>query len=81
VNEKANNSQVKPLAVNTSFSGVFSFITKALLNETYIIKALSQESNTTANPLEFETLMDKLVIDYRVPTKRLRRYSKRSHQL
>jgi hypothetical protein len=79
-NEKANDSQVGPLAVDASFGGVFSFTTEASLNETYTIEALSQESNTTADPPESETSMDELAIDYRLPAKRLRRHSKRSHQ-
>ena len=79
-NERANDSQVGPLAVDASFGGVFSFTTEASLNETYTIEALSQESNTTADPPESETSMDELAIDYRLPAKRLRRHSKRSHQ-
>jgi hypothetical protein len=67
------------LAVNTGFSGVSSFTTSALLDETYIIKALSQESNTTADPLESKTSVDELTLDYRLLAKRLRRHLKRSH--
>jgi hypothetical protein len=76
-NERANDSQVGTLA---GFSGVSSFTTGASLDETYIIEALSQESNTSADPPESETSTDELALDYRLPAKRLRRHLKRSHQ-
>ena len=79
-NKRANDSQVGTLAVDASFGEVSNFTTDASLDETYTIEALSQESNTTADPPESETSMDELALDYRLPAKRLRRHSKRSHQ-
>jgi ERCC4-type nuclease len=87
-NKKVNDSQIRTLAVNASFGGISSFTTEDSLDEAYTIEALSQESRTslnegsniTADPPESKTSMDELAIDYRLPTKRLRRHSKRSHQ-
>jgi hypothetical protein len=58
--------------VDASFDRVSSFTTDALLDGTYTIEALSQESNTTADPLESETLMNELTLDYAPLTKRSR---------
>lgn len=79
-NERANDGQVGTLAVDAGFSGVSSSTTGASLDESYTIEALSQESNTTADPPESEPSTDELALDYRLPAKRLRRHSKRSHQ-
>ena len=80
MNKKVNDNQVETLTVNVSFDGVSSFTTDVLLNETYTIKELSQESNTITDSPESETLMNELALDYRLSIKRLRRHLKRLHQ-
>lgn len=87
-NERANHSQVEALAVDASFGGFSSFTTEESLDEAYTMETLSQESRTSLNegsninadPPESETSTDELAIDYRLPAKRLRRHSKRSHE-
>jgi hypothetical protein len=81
-NKRANDSQVRKLTVDASFT------TGASLDETDTIEALSQESQTSLNkdsyttvdPSESEISMDELASDYRFSAKRLRRHLKRSHQ-
>ncbi|ERF69373.1 hypothetical protein EPUS_08645 [Endocarpon pusillum Z07020] len=88
-NEKVNDSQVGTLAVDASFGGISSFTTEDSLDEAYMIEALSQESRTSldegsniaTDPPESETSTDKLTINYSLTAKRLKRHSKRSHQL
>ena len=82
-NERANDSQVGRLAVDESFGRVSNF-TEASLDEAYMIEALSQESltslnkgsNATADLPESETSMDELALNYKHPTKRLKKDSK-----
>ena len=87
-NERANESQVGPLAVDASCGLVSSFASEASLDEHYTIEHLSQEprtslngdSNTTANLQESETSTDEPVLDYRLLAKRSSRRSRQSHQ-
>ncbi|KAL9120286.1 MAG: hypothetical protein Q9187_003157 [Circinaria calcarea] len=82
-NKRANDSQVGRLAVDESFGRVSNF-TEASLDEAYTIETLSQESltslnkgsNATADLPESETSMDELALNYKHPTKRLRKDSK-----
>ncbi|KAL8932935.1 MAG: hypothetical protein Q9211_006046 [Gyalolechia sp. 1 TL-2023] len=76
-NKRARDSQVETVAMDASVAGVASFTTDASRDETYTVEALSQESNTTADPPESETSTDELTLDCRLPVKRLRRHSKR----
>lgn len=60
MNKRANDSQVKILAINASLGRVFSFLTEALLDQAYTIKTLSQKSQTSLNcSIESEILVDK----------------------
>ena len=80
-NERVNDSQVRPLAVDASLGGVSSFTTEASLDQAYTIETLSQksqtslkkDSNTTADPSKSETSRDELAVDCKLRAKRLRR--------
>lgn len=48
-NERANDSQVRTLAVDASLGGVSSFPTEASLDQAYTIETLSQKSHTSLN--------------------------------
>lgn len=69
VNKKANNSQVKILVIDTRLDKVSRFITKASLNQAYMIELLSQksqillnkDSNTAVNFSDSEILIDEFV--------------------
>ena len=78
-NERAADSQVRTLATGASFSRVSSFTNGEPLSQESQT-SLKKGSTTTADPPESETSMDELALDYRLPAKRLRRHSKRSHQ-
>ena len=81
-NERADNSQVEMLAVDTSFDEFSGFTTDVSPDETHTTEALgngsqtslNKDSNTTADPPESETLTDELALDYNLPAKRLRRH-------
>jgi len=87
-NDRANDSQNGAPAVDSSFGPVSSFASEASLDEPYTIEPLSQESqtllnedsNTTANSQETESLTNEPVLDHRLPAKRSSGSSKRSHQ-
>lgn len=80
-NKRANNSQLKTLAIDASLNRVSSFTTKALLDQTNTIKTLSQKPQTllkkdfniTADPSESKTLRNELMVDCKLRAKRLRR--------
>ena len=80
-NKRVNDSQVRPLAVDASLGGVFSFTTEALLDQAYTIETLRQKSqtllkkdfNTTADSSKSETSRDELAVDCKLRAKRLRR--------
>lgn len=48
-NKRANDSQVRTLAVDASLGGVSSFPTEASLDQAYTIETLSQKSHTSLN--------------------------------
>lgn len=70
-NKRANDSQVRTLAVNVNLDGFSSFTTEASLGQANTIKTLNQKFeillkksfNTTADSSKSETLTDKLTID------------------
>jgi hypothetical protein len=84
-NERAGESQAGALAVDASSGQASSFASVATLEEDHTLSQesralLNEDSNTTTNLQESETLSCELALDYRIPVKRWSKHSKRSRQ-